>query len=353
MSLWDEPSRGRHHLANQLSKNNKVIWVNRKLDRTDDNNAFIGLQKISSSLSVLHTGSSIFPNFIPRRIDEWLNINNYLRLKILLKVINDENFSPDIIWIYDYKALNVAKFFQNKCTTLYFCNDFYGDYAYSYEKKLVKSTDFVFSTDPRLKKRFQDFNIASYFIPHGSWQVTIQPNFTKKDIPETIGYVGTINDTLDTDFFELILKKTNLKIIIVGPYAECNDKRRFFFRNYFKNKRVEYLGNLEKESRELIIKDLDICMLPYHSEVNGFALKFFDYLSFGKPILSTKYNFPWPSNYKKFISFFDNEFDIKEFIFNLYKSWNLNKFNEAISLSNKSRWSDRVFDITEILEKNK
>lgn len=349
MSLWDEPNRGRHHLANQLSKDNKVIWVNRKLDRFDNYNPFIGLQKISSNLSVLHTGPSIFPNFIPRRVDEWMNINNYLRLKILLKVINDENFSPDIIWIYDYKALNVVKFFQNKCTTLYFCNDFYGDYAYSYEKKLVKSIDFIFSTDPRLKKRFQNINSNSHYIPHGSWPVSSQPIFEKKNEPESIGYIGTINDTLDINVFSMILEKTKLKIIIAGPFSECNNKRKVFFKNFFKNKRVQYHGDLEQKDRELVIKKLDVCLLPYHPKVNGFALKFFDYISFGKPIFSTEYDFPWPSNYKKFIRFYNDEMDIDNFIFNMYKSWDINHFNDAISLSKKSRWSDRVSKISKKL----
>ena len=83
MSLWDEPNRGRHHFANQLSTNNNVIWVNRKLDRTDNPNNFIGLEKINSNFSVLHTGKSWLPNFLPRRVDELVNLNNHFRLKIL------------------------------------------------------------------------------------------------------------------------------------------------------------------------------------------------------------------------------------------------------------------------------
>lgn len=349
MSLWDEPHRGRHHLTNQLSKDNKVIWVNRKLDRFDNYNAFIGLQKISSNLSILHTGPSIFPNFIPRRVDEWININNYLRLKILLKVLRDGNFIPDIIWIFDYKALNVAKFFK-KSTTLYFCNDFHGNYAYSYEKKLVKSIDFIFSTDPRLKKRFHDFNPNSYYIPHGSWPVSSQPVFKKKNEPESVGYIGTINDTLDTNVFSKILEETSLNIIVAGPFSECNNERKIFFKKFFKNKRVEYHGNLNQKDRESLISKLDVCLLPYHSKVNGFALKFFDYISFGKPIFSTEYDFPWPSNYKKFISFYKSGNDINKVILGIYKSWDINQFNESISLSQKSRWSDRILEIYKIIE---
>ena len=349
MSLWDEPNRGRHHFANQLSTNNNVIWVNRKLDRTDNPNNFIGLEKINSNFSVLHTGKSWLPNFLPRRVDELVNLNNHLRLKILNTFLKQINFKPDLIWIYDYKAINIAKSFNDKIKTLYFCNDFYGKSAFKYEFKLLKLVDYVFSTDQRLQVVFNNYNSNLYYIPHGSWPVSSQPIFEKKNEPESIGYIGTINDTLDINVFSMLLEKTKLKIIIAGPFSECNNERKVFFKNFFKNKRVKYHGNLEQKDRELVIKKLDICLLPYHPKVNGFALKFFDYISFGKPIFSTKYDFPWPSNYKKFIRFYNDEINIDNFIFNMYKSWDTNHFNDAISLSKKSRWSDRVYQISKNL----
>ena len=43
--------------------------------------------------------------------------------------------------------------------------------------------------------------------------------------------------------------------------------------------------------------------------------------------------------------------DIDNFIFNMYKSWDINHFNDAISLSKKSRWSDRVNEIFNVIYK--
>ena len=164
MSLWDEPNRGRHHLANQLSTKNNVIWVNRKLDRTDKPNNFIGLEKINSNLSILHTGKSWFPDYIPRKIDELVNLNNHLRLKILDTFLKQISFKPDLIWIYDYKAINIAKSYNDKAKILYFCNDFYGKPAFKYEIKLLKLVDCVFSTDQRLQVIFNKYNSNNSFI---------------------------------------------------------------------------------------------------------------------------------------------------------------------------------------------
>jgi hypothetical protein len=374
MSLWDEPNRGRHHYARQLSINNKILWVNRKLDRNDKKNNFIGLETINSNLFVLHTGKSFFPICLPRIIDEFLNVNNILRLRLLLKTIEEYNLNPDLIWIYDYKAVNIASYFKNKCKTLYFCNDFFGKLAERYEFKLAKLVSTVFSTDPRKKKIFTQFNQNSFYVPHGSWPICEKPIFHKKQIPETIGYIGTINDTLDIKIFTLILEQTNFKIIIAGPFSECSNEKKSFFNNYFKNDRVNYLGNLNKEDIYLAIKNIDICLLPYHSKVNGFPLKFFDYLNLGKPIFSTIHDFEWPTEYRKFINFYkpnqdidsfihkiynswDINFykpnqDIDSFIHKIYNSWDINFFNEAIILSENSRWSNRVNEIFDKLNLN-
>ena len=346
MSLWDEPNRGRHHFARQLSQNNKVIWINRKLDRTDEPNRFIGFELINSNLLVLHTGMSFFPNIFPRKLDEYLNINNTLRLKILNRYLKEKDIKPDLIWIYDYKAIKIASFFRHKCKTLYFCNDFFGKLAGKYECKLIKSVDFVFSTDPRRQVFFTQYNSKSFFIPHGSWPVSEKPFFQKKNKPEIIGYIGTINDTLDTEIFSLILEKTDLRIIIAGPFSECNKDRKVYFQKLFQNKRVEYLGNLQKQEIELTIKKIDICLLPYHSKVNGFPLKFFDYLSFGKPIFSTCFDFEWPSEFIKFLSFYNFNDDINSFISELYDFWDFKFFNEAILVSENSRWINRVNEIS-------
>ena len=350
MSLWDEPNRGRHHFARQLSLNNKVIWVNRKLDRTDKPNYFIGVETINSNLSVLHTGMNFFPNFIPRRFDEVLNINNIFRLKTLIRFLKKNRIKPDLIWIYDYKAIKVASYFQNICKTLYFCNDFFGKQAEIYEFKLIKIVNYVFSTDLRKQRLFSLYNSNSFFIPHGSWPISVIPFFHKKHNPDTVGYIGTINDTLDTEIFSLILEKTDLKIIIAGPFSECNKERKEFFKKLFKNKRVEYLGNLNKKDIELAIVKIDIGLLPYHSRVNGFPLKFFDYLNLGKPIFSTVHDFEWPIEYTKFINFYKSNQDINSFFFDIYQSWNLNIFKEAIILSENSRWSNRVNEISDKLK---
>lgn len=348
MSLWDEPNRGRHHFARQLSHNNNVIWVNRRLDRTDKRNNFIGIETISDNLSVLHTGMSFYPTYIPRRIDDYLNVNNIFRFKILRNYLILNNINPDLVWIYDYKAVNVAKYYRNKCRTLYFCNDFFGKRAETFEFKLIKMVDYVFSTDPRKQLIFSRCNLNSFFLPHGTWPITPRPIFSKKIEPETIGYVGTLNDTLDVQIFSKILERTNFNIVIAGPFAECNDDRKEFFTRLFQNQRVHYLGNLDRDEIVITIRDIDICLLPYHSEVNGFPLKFFDYLNFGKPIISSIFDFQWPSEFLRFLSFYNNE-DINLFILKVYQEWDRESFNEALKVSERSRWIDRVNEMSGIL----
>jgi hypothetical protein len=301
-------------------------------------------------LQIFHTGHSFFSNVFPRRVDEILNFNNTLRLYLLIKSLGEINFVPDIIWIYDYKALNVARYFRNKCKTLYFCNDFFGSYAEKYEKKLCELVNCVFTTDPRKQKILSRFSQKSFFLPHGSLPTMLKPSFLKKDRPTILGYIGTINDTLDTVYFQRLLDQTSFRIVIVGPIVECSSEKKFFFLNYFQSERVDYYGDLDLAEREIILTDVDICLLPYHSDVNGFPLKFFDYLNFGKPIVSTLFDFEWPIEYKEFLYFYDGKTDLNDFLLLSYNSWDFNYYEKAVTLSKKSRWSDRIKEVIRILE---
>ena len=211
MSLWDEPHRGRHHDANLLADKNTVIWVNRHYNWREWKKRDKGLEYIDRGLYVLHTGRSLLPG----RIEMRLNLDNWFRLRMLLKALKKQNIScrPDLIWIYDYKAFNFASFFKNISRCIYFCNDYFGEYAYSkYESKLANKVDYVFCTAPKLRDRLIKFNQNCIFLPHGVWPPKRTIEFEKKSKLETIGYIGTFNNVVDVDFFYKILNQKDFKL---------------------------------------------------------------------------------------------------------------------------------------------
>jgi len=348
MSLWDEPHRGRHHYAIALSKRHNVLWVNRRLNLNEAGHAREGLEKISKNLTVLHTGrSALF-----ERIDHRLNWNNVIRLRLLRKVLSILG-EPDILWIYDYKSIMFAERYREKATIFYFCNDYFGEYAYKhYESKLSKKVDCVFATAPKLVDRLKIYNPKCTFMPHGVWLPDKKPEFRKKEKPETAGFVGTLGDGVDIGFFCKILEETDMRLILAGPIVECSQTHRNKFETLFRHPRVDYLGNLDRSEAQGIISNLDVCLLAYASdhEQSGyrFVLKYFDYLAAGRPIIATSY-FEWPEPYAEFVSVFDGEYNLNKFIMSVYENWNYEQFERAVQFANRNTWDKRLRDIAEII----
>lgn len=342
MSLWDEPRRGRHHFARALSENNLVIWVNRRRFPNETLNSRVGPEFINENLIILHTGISYFS----QSMDEYFNINNRIRLR-LLKTLLEQFGKPDILWTYDYKSINVVKYFGNKLISLYFCNDFFGEKVYwYYEKRLAKVVDHVICTDPRLTERFRQINDSSFFVPHGLWPLADRPLFSKKKTPHKLGYVGTINGTVDIDFLERILDETSYEIILAGPIVECDDLKKERFEKLFKREKVRYLGVVKQDEINTVLSSVDLCLLPYVKSVNGSALKFFDYINNGKPILATKYDYVWPQEFKRFVCIYNEESNLEDFVGMVYQNWNREQYDDAIALAERSTWRDRIVEVS-------
>lgn len=345
MSLWDEPRRGRHHFAKALSENNLVIWVNRCYFPNESLDARGGIEFINDNLIVLHTGLS----YVSKSVDEYLNINNRVRLK-LLKPLIQKYGKPDILWSYDYKSINVVKYFGNKVTSLYFCNDFFGEKVFwYYEKSLAKKVNHVICTDPRLSDRFRPINSSCYFVPHGLWPLSNRPPFSKKKKPRTVGYIGTLNGTVDIDFIEKILDETACEVILAGPIVECDDQKRVRFEALLKKEKVSYFGVVEQDRINELLSSIDVCLLPYIKSFNGFALKFFDYLNNAKPIIATEYDFVWPQKFEGFVRVYTDQLNLEGFVDIVYQNWNKCQYDDAIELANCSTWKDRIAEVSECI----
>ncbi len=347
-SLWNETHRGRHHLAQVASASNAVLWVNRRYTFRDKASK-AGLEQAGDGLYVLHTGKSL----LPRRIDLKYNWDNRMRLKMLDRALKHffHRAEPDLLWIYDYKGLPFVQNYSG-VPKLYYCNDFFGDYAYErYEKALASAVNCVFCTAPKLKDRLADYNENCHFLPHGVWLPNATPNYVKKGWPETVGYIGALRWCIDLSFLKNIIDQTDLRLILAGPIIECTNAQEKALRDFLSLPKVEYLGNLSREQIWEQMANIDIGLLPYlvnHKLSHNFVIKYFDYLAFGKPIIATPY-FEWPEPYGNFVSVYKPGTDLKSFIDEVYARHNQEMYNAALSLAAESTWENRFKRICELM----
>lgn len=348
MSLWDEPHRGRHHYANLLSRRHTVIWVNRHLG-SNEKGVKPGIKHINDGLYVLDVGKQV----LPTRIDNRLNINNWFRLKLLQREMKRLNIgSPDVVWCYDFQGIQFVKSYSGRAVCIYFCNDWFGEWAYlRYERNLTSSVDHVISISPKLSSRFKTTNNNSYFVPHGLWLPEVTPEYRKKPKPDTLGYIGTLNNTIDVEFLEALIEKTGLDLLLAGPIIEATPSKTEELHKLINNPRVTYLGNLKRREADGARALIDIFLLPYvRGSVRdwGFPIKYFEYLGTGKAIISTNC-MQWPDIYRDTVNIYLDYNDIRMFVNQVYQQWNEDSFKKAIELSRKSTWEQRVTTISELI----
>ncbi len=304
----------------------------------------MGLERVSENLTVLHTGRSVLPTWLDRKLD----LNNRLNLRTLRRHLPSLG-DPDILWIYDYKALPFIRLFKGRATALYFSNDYFGKYAYNqYECKLAANVDYVFATAPKLLERLQNLNPNCMFLPHGFWPPITPASFEKKERPSLVGYVGTLRNVIDTTFLWKILSESDMQLILAGPIIECSEDKQAEFSELFQHERVKYLGNLERIEMERVISDLDICLLPYirsFKTQHNFVIKYFEYLAMGKPMVATDY-FDWPEPYDAFVSIDHGHQNLGQFLNAVYSEWDADHFSYALKLAQDCTWQQRVQQIS-------
>lgn len=347
MSLWDEPHRGRHHYAMALSARHRVLWVNRRLRFGEPRISSTSLEKVSDNLFVLHTGRSVLSS----RVDERLNFDNMLRLRYVKKVLKELG-RPVVIWIYDYKANAFAKYFRHDAKIIYFCNDYFGDYAYRrYEAAIAANVDYIFATSPKLRDRLEVMNQKCHFLPHGVWLPRAGAPSSNNLKPKSVGYVGTLRSGVDIVYLRRILEETNLKLVLAGPIIECSAETAVQIRSLLARPGVDYRGDLGRAEAEKVISEIDLGLLPYagrSSLAYGFAIKFFDYLAAGKPIVATPY-FEWPTPYDEFVHVDDSSQEMGEMFDTVYRSWDEKRSARAIDLARQCTWEKRIEQVGKLV----
>jgi glycosyltransferase involved in cell wall biosynthesis len=354
MSLWNEPKRARHHYVDAIikeSSNNRVFWVNRPYLHTDSHISQ-GIEKIGNQLFIFHLGLSILPKFLPRTLDEIFNIDFFKKRKLLFLFLDSLNVTKCVIVCFDYKGRRILNSFQPTNFKIYFCNDFFGFLPkILYQKSIARCVDAVVATDPRLVTYFERFNEKVLFLPHGLWY-SDKIYYKKNKVLKKIVYSGTLNSSIDYSFLNFILIDLNIELHLIGPIIEIDKKSKILLDSLLTNSKVIYHGHVSDLAlRNSLIEDCDICLLPYLEEFNGFVLKYFDYLNLGKPILSTKFNTFWIPEYKKYVYFWDYNYNAEDNFNNVFSSYSEDVFEEMRSLAFKSSWEIRLNSLNNFIKK--
>jgi teichuronic acid biosynthesis glycosyltransferase TuaH len=160
------------------------------------------------------------------------------------------------------------------------------------ERRAVTRADVVTAVSPLLTERWSALRGSPVqLIPNGCSPAGARKSpltSAIKNLPRpVIGLVGRLSARIDLDIVEAIAD-AGYSLLVVGPHDPRWEPQRFSA--LIARPGVHYVGPVNEEQASTYIAATDIGITPYlHSQFNraSFPLKTLDYLSAGRPVVST------------------------------------------------------------------
>lgn len=227
----------------------------------------------------------------------WYTAFNYKKIQDDIKeAIHFINMSNKILFLENPMAVGIiGKIEEDK-----FAFDAIDNWLYHPQMKknyeLIKrnyelveeKADIIFTVSESLKDLFSK-NKNVYWVPNGVDVTRFDKALTtkKKKYP-TIGYMGKIQDRVNFELIEEILKTyTKNQFLVMGPIYSQQKKAKAIENSY---ENITFLGDIHYDDLPQKMQEIDIAVIPH--KVDEFTksmnpLKIYEYLAAGKQVITT------------------------------------------------------------------
>lgn len=320
---WDNPIGSNCiNIAEEIAKNNRVIYVNPPIDRItqmrkNEDEKYILDRKaaiVSGQRKALHKEIDNLWSFTPLKTIESINMlpdgalydwankrNNKLYASEIKQAIKELEFT-DFILFNDgdmFRSFYLKEFLKPQ-VSIYYSRDFFRGVEYwkkhglRLEPKLMEKSDLVTSNSLYLNELASSFNSNAHYIGQGCEFDLFDPNEIKsiptnlESIPSPrIGYVGALlNLRLDIELLvEIAKNKPEWQIVLVGPEDEHFQKSEL---HSLEN--VHFLGAQPMDTLGAYLKGFDVAINPQRFNevtVGNYPRKIDEYLAMGLPTVAT------------------------------------------------------------------
>lgn len=307
-------------IALEVSKHNRVLYVNTPLDKKNYTNKnkspeFIQrknvitkkshwLRQINPNLWILDYPFTIWPiNFLPDGyLFDWVNKLNSKRMYSFVRSILSQLHFDEYILFMDndiYRSFYAKEMLQPSYSIYYrrdnLISAYWQKHAPRLEPMLCKKCDLVVANSIQLAEAVQSYNQNCYDIGQGL-DLSKYDHQTNYPVPKdlsaiqrpVVGYVGWITSRrLDADLiYEIAAKCPDITFAMVGGEDD-----------YFRTHKLHTLNNViflgEKPQVEVpsYVAHFDICINPQKVNeitIGNYPRKIDEYLALGKPVIATR-----------------------------------------------------------------
>jgi glycosyltransferase involved in cell wall biosynthesis len=318
---WDIPTGSNcKNMAEEISRHNRVLYVNRPLDRMSrirykkDTRTKNRLESIKLGKNVLEKINSSLWVFNPRVIIESINflpagpIYNFFNKRNNKKLANEINWAgnqlgfKDPVLIIDNDFFNglYLKDFLKPRFFVYYIRDFllsqkyFARHGSTAEPLLIQKADLAAANSKYLAGYASKYNSNTADIGQGcdveeflELPSEIPPDIAGIKYP-VIGYCGWLTSTrLDMEVIHFIaVQKPDWNIVLVGPEDD-----HFKRSNLHQLPNISFLGSRQAKELPSYIHSFDVCINPQllnQMTIGNYPRKIDEYLAAGKPVVATK-----------------------------------------------------------------
>ncbi|MDB5203435.1 MAG: glycosyltransferase family 1 protein [Ferruginibacter sp.] len=318
---WDiEIGSNFKNMAEEISRHNRVLYVNRPLDRIsyykNKKNAKVQarIKSIRSGENVLAVVKQNLWAFNPRTILEsinWMppgflykffNRRNSKKLAIeIKKAAADLGFENPVLLVDNdfFHGLYLKEFLQPDLFIHYIrdyllSQDYFVKHGKISEPGIMKKADAVAANSQYLANYAGQYNSNTADIGQGCDvdDFLVKPAVVPEDIAgiqkPVIGYCGSLTSTrLDIELLQNIAaEKPEWSIVLVGPEDD-----RFKSSSLHQLPNVHFLGGKSPSELPAYIHAFDVCINPQllnQMTIGNYPRKVDEYLAAGKPVVATK-----------------------------------------------------------------
>jgi len=318
---WDtEIGSNCKNIALELSKTNRVLYINSPLDRITliknkkdpkiqkrinvINHKEEGLIKIKDNLW------NYYPDCIVESIN-WINSTSIFRLlnkrnnkklsKSIKKAIEKLQFKNIILFNDNemFKAFYLKDYLQPDLS-VYYSRDYMVGVNYwkkhgeILEPELIAKSDFCFANSEYLAAYCRKYNSKSFNVGQGCDIESFKnvsaelPEVLKNIKSKIIGYVGALSTSrLNIEIIQHIANQyPDYNVVLVGPEDDS-----FMDSELHNIKNVIFIGQREVDELPSFINGFDICINPQTVNAitrGNYPRKIDEYLALGKPVIATR-----------------------------------------------------------------
>jgi len=234
-----------------------------------------------------------YSHFINNHNQKTLARNIYKQLRVL-------KFQEPILWVYPPYSAPLLKILSEKISVYHCIEHFAGrqlgrkrKIIQSEEKELLQNVDIVFTHSQGLRDKYQNFTKRPIVLTPSAADVkafqtnpTIHPALASITRPR-IGLIGTLDNRIDVSLLQrAACSHTEWNIVLIGKLRTGNTN----FEQLRSKPNIYFLGQHPNENLPSLLSGLDVLLIPYLlNDLTEYIspIKFYEYLSTGKPIVTT------------------------------------------------------------------